>query len=197
LARNYGKQTRVYNGVDVTTSARLPHGVSLSGGFNMGRVETNRCFAVDSPQELFNCNVKPPFQPNFKAYAIFPLKWGLGGTVLYQTIPGTELRANYIATSAQIAPSLRRNLSSGAGGTVTVPLITPGTLFAARQQTVDLRFTKTFRAGNKRLVAGLDVNNLVNSAGIWAVNDSYGPNWLNPTRIMVGRYLTLTGQFHF
>jgi hypothetical protein len=31
-ARDFGKQTEVYNGVDLTTNARFAHGVQVSGG---------------------------------------------------------------------------------------------------------------------------------------------------------------------
>ena len=197
LTRKFGDQTRVYNGVDLMTNGRFSNGVSFSVGFNVGRVETNRCFVVDSPQELFQCDITPPFQPNLKAFVVVPLKWGVSGTVLYQTIPGPEILANYPVPNAEIAPSLGRNLSQGAGGNVTVPLIKPGTLYAARQETVDVRLMKTFRMGSRRIVAGLDVNNLLNSSDLWNVNTNFGPNWLNPTRIMVGRYFSLNGQFHF
>src|SRR5262249_54941812 len=61
-----GDQTEIYNGFDLTGRLHLPSGGQLSGGLNTGRTETDRCFVVDSPQELRFCHVKSPFQPNVK-----------------------------------------------------------------------------------------------------------------------------------
>ena len=41
----------IFNGVDFTTNARLPRGIVVSGGPSIGRVATNNCFVVDSPQD--------------------------------------------------------------------------------------------------------------------------------------------------
>lgn len=43
FAKNYGKQTDVYNGLDVAANVRLPRGVLLQGGFNIGREAINNC----------------------------------------------------------------------------------------------------------------------------------------------------------
>ena len=42
-ADNFGKLTNVYDGIDLTTSARLPNGVLLQGGVNIGRENYNNC----------------------------------------------------------------------------------------------------------------------------------------------------------
>ena len=52
------------------------------------------------------------------------------------------LPANYVAGNAQIAPSLGRRLSSG--GTVTVNVVEPGTLYPGRTNQFDLRVAKRF-----------------------------------------------------
>ena len=48
--------------------------------------------------------------------------------------------ANYVATNAQIAPSLGRNLSSAT--TATINLVSPATIFADRLNELDLRLAK-------------------------------------------------------
>ena len=133
-ARDFGKQTEVYNGADLTTSARFAHGVQVSGGLNVGRTATTSCAALpDAPgwnsgttTSQF-CDLTAPFKPSVKVFGVAPLPWNSQATLLYQTIPGPQIVANYRATNAVIAPSLGRNLSSGAGGTVVVSLIEPGT----------------------------------------------------------------------
>src|SRR5207237_5334364 len=46
-ASKFGNQSEVFNGVDVSITARLPKGVQLSGGTSTGRTELNTCFVVD------------------------------------------------------------------------------------------------------------------------------------------------------
>jgi hypothetical protein len=193
----FGKQTQIYNGVDLTTTARLPNGVQFTGGLNTGATSTNRCFVVDSPQELRFCDVNPPWKPNFKFFSVMPIFWNVQTTLVYQTIPGSQLQANYTASSAEIAPSLGRNLAAGAGANVTVPLIPPGTTFLERQHQVDLRFTRTFPVRRGRIIAGIDVNNLLNAHAVWNVNTTYGPSWRRANQIMVGRNMQLNVQLSF
>jgi hypothetical protein len=197
-AANYGKHTEIYNGIDLTGNARFPRGVRISGGMNIGRTETNTCFVVDSPQELRFCNIKPPFQPNFSFIGVYPWPWwGLQTSAVYRNYPGTPITASYLATSAQILPSLGRNLASGAGGTANVELIQPGTLFEERSQQIDLRITKMFKVGRGRFLGSLDVVNLFNGNGIQTINVTYGPNWLRPTLIQGARSLKLSTQLDF
>jgi hypothetical protein len=197
-AGNYGKQTEVYNGVDLTGRVRLPNGAQVSGGMNTGRTETNRCFIVDSPQELQYCDVKPPFQPNFKFIGVYPLPWlGLQTSAVFQLIPGPPITATYVVRSAQIAPSLGRNLASGANGTVNVELIQPGTLFADSSRQVDMRFSKRINVGRARILGNVDIFNILNASGIQTLNTSYGTSgagWLRPTLVQGARSLMFGGQ---
>ena len=82
---------QVFNGVDLTSSARLPHGIVASGGVSIGRTRTNDCgdasnlsFAFASatgstsivaPRTSAFCDVRPPFQPNVKVLVVYPLPW--------------------------------------------------------------------------------------------------------------------------
>ncbi len=95
------------------------------------------------------------------------------------------------------APSLGRNLAVGANGTATLPLIQPGTLFENRQTQVDLRFTKRLSFAKTRVLANVDLFNLLNLAGIDALNTTYGPSWLRPTRIEGTRYVKFSAQVDF
>ena len=42
--------------------ARLARGSRLSGSMSLGRIATNTCGVVDSPQDLLFCAVTPPVQ---------------------------------------------------------------------------------------------------------------------------------------
>ncbi len=174
-----GKRAEVYNGVDVTGSFRFGAGGAISGGMNIGSTAIKTCNVFDSPQVLLNCDSTTPWQPNFKFLAVYPLPWwGFQTSVTYQRLPGPEITAAYAVPNAQIVPSLGRNLSAGAGGTVTVPLVKPGTMYAAGTQQVDFRLTKIFRVQESgRIQASVDVINLLNEAGIPSINSNYGSRW--------------------
>jgi hypothetical protein len=48
-ASDFGTQTDVFNGVDVTLSARLPNGGFVTGGTSTGREAFDNCYAADRP----------------------------------------------------------------------------------------------------------------------------------------------------
>ena len=196
-AEIYGKQTEIYDGFDLTTNARLRNGARISGGMNFGRTATNRCFVVDSSQELLNCDVKPNFQPTSKLFAIYPLPvWGLQVSAVLQIIPGPEITASYVARNAEVVPSLGRDLGSGAGGSVTVPLIKPGTLYADRSTQLDVRFTKRFNVAGTSVEGTVDIFNILNGSGVQTHNNNFGSGWLRPSLVQLPRYLMFTFQLN-
>ncbi len=199
LADNFGEQREVYDGVDVNVSARLPRGVVLQGGTSTGRVLTDNCFVIDSPQALLNCRVAPPFQTQVKLLGVYPLPfWGIQTSATFQSLPGPQITASYVARNAEIVPSLGRNLSSGANGTATVPLIAPGTLYGDRLNQLDFRVSKIFRFWqNRRLQANVDIYNMLNGAAVLAQNNAYGSAWLVPSQVLQGRLVRFSGQFDF
>jgi hypothetical protein len=191
--------TEVFDGIDVSLSARLPHGILFSGGTATGRTKTNDCFVVDSPQQLVNCNVTPPFQTQLKGFVVYPLPWwGLQTSAAFQHVPGPQILANYTATNAQIAPSLGRNLSAGINGTATnIPLIAPGTMYGAALNQLDLRFSATLRSGRMRLQPMIDLFNLFNASPILSQNNTYGASWQTPQSILQGRLIKFGAQLDF
>src|SRR5439155_13998652 len=150
-AEVFGTPTEIFNGVDVSVNARLPRGVVASGGASVGRVATNNCFVVDSPQALLNCDVTPPFQPNVKGLAVYPLPWwGLQTSATFQSLPGPQILASLAVPAALIAPSLGRSLAGGARS-ATVALVAPGTMYGERLHQVDFRVAKNVTVGPTRL----------------------------------------------
>jgi hypothetical protein len=94
-----------------------------------------------------------------------------------------------VFTNAAIGLSLRRNLSSGPFGTVTVDLIPPMTQFEDRIQQLDLRFSRNFQISGKRVEPEFDIYNALNASPILSVNNSYSQAWRTPTQILAGRLL--------
>jgi hypothetical protein len=196
--KSYGIRREVYDGVDLTLHARFGNGGQLSGGLNNGRTAINSCFVVDSPQQLLYCDVRPPFQTQLKFLGSYPLPWwDLALSGVFQTVPGPEIRAEYVAGNAEIRPSLGRDLSAGATGTVLVNLIAPGAVFGDRLSQLDFRLSKVIRIGSTRLSVNLDAFNVLNTHAVQALNTRYGPSWLVPTQVQGARYIQFSGQFNF
>jgi hypothetical protein len=200
-ASHYGKQSEVYNGVDVTLNTRFGQGGQFSGGLSVGRTVTDNCFVVDSPQQARPqfCHVSPPWSAGtqVKFLVVYPLPWDLQTSATYQNIPGIPITASYPASSAQIAPSLGRSLSAGPTATATIDLIPPGTLYEDRLQQVDLRFTRRFQVGKARVRGNFDIYNLLNASSILSENLGYGPQWMRPVQILGGRVFKFGGQLDF
>jgi hypothetical protein len=205
-AEHYGKQTEVYNGVDVTLSWRFRQGGQFAGGLSVGRTATDSCFTIDSPQNERPdfCADTPPWSAGtqVKFLVVYPLPWALQTSAIYQNIPGIPITAVYPATNAEIAPTLGRNL--GACGTrptctstVNVDLIPPNTMFEDRLQQVDLRFSRLFQAGRTRIRANMDIANVFNASNVISVNQGYGSQWMVPYEIMGGRLFKFSGTFDF
>jgi hypothetical protein len=211
LASNFGNFTEVYNGGDVSFQARLGPGATLAGGVNIGnsvgipvgigdvQSHTKRCFVVDSPQELFNCEAGNPYRAQFRLNTSVPLPWDLQAAAVYQNLPGTIYGAATTFSSAQIAPTLGRAISGG--GNVTIDLLAPQSAFLAeRVQQLDVRLSKKLRLKLVRLQLNADVYNILNLSPPLAVNATYGTtgaNWLQPQQILDARLFKFGVQMDF
>lgn len=204
LASNYGKQTDVYNGVDVTINLRFGAGGLLSGGVGTGRTVTDNCAVrPDSPQKDF-CRVTLPFagQTQVKISGAYPLPWNMQASATYQDLPGIPVSASYVASNAESRLSLGRNLGAcGAAATctatTTVELIEPHTLRENRIRQVDIRLSKTVRVGRYRVQGNFDAYNALNASPILSTNARYGASWRQPTEILAARTLKLGATFTF
>jgi len=199
LSKNFGEQTETYNGIDFTVNARLSR-INISGGLSSGTSNNidsinsrSQCFVVDNPQQLLFCDVNMPWRTSVRFLGTTNLPWGIDMGATLQNNPGPQITANYTVTSAQ-ALGLGRALS---GGSATVPLIKPGTMFGERMTQLDLRLGKNFRYKSARIRALLDFANLLNSNAVLVVNTTYGTNWLRPSYVLPGRLIKPTVQIDF
>jgi hypothetical protein len=205
---NFGKQSDVYNGLDLNLNARFPGGAFVAGGTNTERTRSNTCFALNdlslqafaagTPRTEEFCDLKPPFLTQYKFYASYPLPWyGLQTSAAFQSTPGPQILATYTARNAEVVGTLGRNLSSGANGTAPVQLIPPNTVYGDRLNQVDVRLTKLFQTGRARILAAFDLYNIFNGNPVLAQNNTYGPQWLRPTVIQLGRLAKFNVQVNF
>jgi hypothetical protein len=153
------------------------------------------------------CRNISPWKANTEAKlsVIYPLPWwGLQTSVAYQNLPGIPRAASYVATNAQIAPSLGRNLSScpaptgPCNATAIINVVEPNTMFENRGNQVDFRFSKILTLGASRKVQGnFEVFNLTNAGDVTVVVNTYGPSWLLPNGIITGRLFKWSVQYSF
>ena len=227
LAKHYGEQTEIYNGVDASMTWRLS-GLTLFGGISTGRVTTSQCFVVDAPviylgvvspttptatnpqSPMSSCNVVPPFLTQYKAYGVYQLPWGVSLSGTYQAVPQpasggalTSITADYVAANAEIRPSLGRDLAAGANGTATLELLKPYALLGGHTKQLDLRIGKSLpSSGRMRTRLSLDIYNVLNSNDWQTINTRLSSNaatnrWQRPTLILQARYIQVGTQIDF
>lgn len=228
-ASNYGKMSEVFDGVDVTIAARFGKGGQVQGGLATGRTVTDNCgLVIDSPSTVTAgspagaalalpvadlrpgfCDVSRPWSSStqVKFSAVYPLVWDFQVSTIYQNIPGVPIRASYVASDAEISPSLGRHLAAcpsqtaaTCNQTATIDLIPPYSLFGDRIQQLDLRFTRNFPMGTRRLQGNFDIYNVLNASTVQNEQSAYrvvNNQWRNAIQIMGGRLIKFSAQLTF
>jgi len=225
LSSNFGEMKENWHGIDVSGNARLRNGLTVQSGISTGRRLMDNCDVRAALPETYSwastqavqvtrvttstgaltnpyCRVVEPFTTSFRGLSTYVIpKVDVNFSVTWRSDPGSDLAANYVVTSAVARPSLGRDLSSG---NVTVNLIPPATVFAPRQNNLDLRVAKILRFGQTRTQFGVDIYNLTNTDVVTAYNTGYtaptattGSVWLTPTAILPARYVRLNMQIDF
>ena len=197
-ASDYGKQIERWNGFDLTMNARLRDGAVLQGGLSTGRTLTDDCEvrrALDNPSELY-CRTQTPFLTQFKLLGAYTVpRVDLQVSATFQSVPGPQIIANYIAPNAAVQPSLGRPLSAGASN-VTVNLVSPGTMYGERLNQLDFRIAKILRARGIRAALNLDIYNVTNADTVLTQNNNYA-TWMVPQSILQARFARISAQVDF
>jgi hypothetical protein len=230
LAKHYGDQSEVYNGVDYSVNWRHK-GLTLFAGATTGRTVTSQCFVVDAPvvyltptplvspatataanaqSPMSNCKAVPPFLTQYKGYGVYQLPYGFSVSGTYQAVPqpaagGTlnAITADYVATNAEIRPTLGRDLAAGTNGTMTLELLKPTALHGGHSKQLDLRVGKLLTSAAKtRVRLSLDIYNLFNSNDWQTITTRLSSNavtnrWQRPTLILQARYFQIGTQIDF
>lgn len=219
-ASNLGRQTEVYNGVDIGVVGRYGQGGIIQGGVSFGRTVEDDCdLRRDNPQIQETsgfletsgnnpyilggalddfCRVVNNNQTQVKFAGNYPLPWwGLETSATYQNNPGIVIAATRVYSRVEVRPSLGRNLNES---NVTVPIIKPHTEFGDRVSQLDLRIGKRVTIGRARVRGQFDIYNLFNTATILAQSTDYGSDgssWQRPTSILGGRLVKFGVQFEY
>jgi hypothetical protein len=92
--------------------------------------------------------------------------------------------------------NLGRPLSSGLP-IEFLNIVEPGVLYGDRLNQTDVRLGKNLRYGRTKTLVALDIFNLFNSNTPDVYQSTYGPTFLNPLSITVGRFFKISAQFDF
>jgi hypothetical protein len=212
---NFGKQIEHWNGVDITVNARPGEGMMLQGGLSTGKTTTDNCEVVKKLPELqfgqatlgiMNaasvlvpqqfCHQESPFLTQIKLIGIYTvprLAVQVSGT--FQSIPGPQVAANFVASNALVVPSLGRSLSGNAAN-VTVAVLEPGAIYGERLNQLDLRVAKIVRLNRTRTTVGIDIANALNANPVLTESVAFA-TWRQPQSILPARFMKLTLQFDF
>jgi hypothetical protein len=101
----------------------------------------------------------------------------------------------YTATTAEIRPSLGRDLAGGARN-VTVNLVSPRTMYGERMNQLDLRFGKILRFGGTRANASIDLYNALNANSVVTESSTFA-TWQRPQSILPARFAKVVLQIDF
>jgi hypothetical protein len=152
----------------------------------------------------------PPLLTQYKGYGVYQLPWGVSVSGTYQAVPQpagggalTSITADYVATNAEIRPSLGRDLAAGANGTATLELLKPFTLLGGHTKQLDLRVGKSVSlSGGTRVRLSMDIYNVFNSNDWQTIATRLSSNaaanrWQRPTLILQARYFQIGTQIDF
>ena len=208
-APNFGEQYSIYNGLELSMTARLVNGLQFQAGSSTGSQVTDNC----EIREVLGGDVNPlnPYCHNAPGvttrvtgaatYTIPRIDVLVSGT--FQSSPGSVLSANYNYTAAAISAILGRPVSGNVTN-VQINLLKPGEMWGERVNQVDFRVGKRLRYGRMRSTIALDVFNLLNPDTVLSNSGTFIPGvttgsqaWLRPTDVMTARTAKITFQHDF
>ena len=223
LADNYGKQTEVFDGVNVSMQARLQSGLIVQGGFGPGRVVTDDCevtaalpemlhvdlagnpsrITTNTARPLERCHQNNGWRTGVSALASYTFpKVDVLVSGTFQNQPGAQINANATTCSGAVTgactaatTTLGRAFSGGA--TRSINIIPAGEVYIERLNQIDLRFAKLFRFNRTRTSINFDFYNILNSNSVLTENNVYGAAWRQPQSILLPRLFKLSAQFDF
>jgi hypothetical protein len=169
-------------------------GAGQNGAYDRGTT-TDRLLSTVSTTM---CKLETPFLTQGKFFGTYTLPWDIRLSGTLSNVPGPVINADAIFTSAQVAQSLGRPLSSAS--TVTVNLVRPQSLYGERRTEVDLRVARSLRLGTRRIEGMVDFYNIFNSSAVTRINSVYGLDgalWQQPLGILSARLVKFGVQVNF
>jgi len=187
----------VYNGIEVSASARFGGRAFVFGGLTTERTAINGCdgpmttatnATPSNPNNYRFCSQVPPFQALYKAAGAYTFPYDINLSITFQARPGISIGSYYTFNSAIAGVALT------GGGTLAVAAVDPTTQYYAYVKTLDARLARTFHYGWMRLEPFVEIFNLPNFSTVLTVNENVGQSYFTPGIIVQGRRLQLGGR---
>lgn len=206
-SKEFGTQQRYWDGFWVGANGRLPKGITIGGGLDIGRQVDDHCFTVDVPNQPGDINgasLGGPFCRVETSWADLldvrlrgsvPVKGGFNASFIFRNTPGAEQSALLTVTSAQVKFKNPTRLALTTAKTVN--LYAPNSVYGTRFSQLDVAVSKSFDIGWGRLRTALDVYNVLNSNSIQGVVTAYSSRWLRPVTFLDARLARVTASISF
>jgi len=214
-AKDIGKQSSIYNGVDLTMNARFVRAAFLTGGISFGKQTTNNCDVLAKLPELsptpVNCDIRPPWSAgtDFKISGGYRLPGDLQMSGNYQNSPGIATTATWNAPNVIVAAALGRNLSACRAGltadqctaTLAIPIVKNNTLY--REKRVNLlafAFSRNFALDRFTVRPRVELANLLNVNTVTTINTTFATtnnSWQAVRGVLTPRTMKLAVQMEF
>ncbi len=212
ITGNDSDWSNYWHGIDVTVTARGPHGLSLNFGTSTGRSIQDYCAVAQALPEIFNPVLTggPGAAPIGFSSGIFNLASSCRKEESWQTnargfvtyiVPRIDVQLSAIVRSSLNSAfgfgstpegnstGLSANLPQAANGVAGYGfnLLPPGQFYGDRVNITDLRFGKILTWGRMRTSVALDLVNLFNTNTTTGFQQQYGATYLTPTAIVSAR----------
>ena len=191
------KNSRIYNGIEISASARFARRAFVFGGITTERTATSNCdgpvttaanATPSNPNNYRFCNQVPPFQTLYKASGAYTFPYDVNLSLTFQARPGISVGSFYTFNSAIAGVPLT------GGGNLTVMVVDPTTQYYDYVKTLDARIARAFRYGHTRVEPFVEIFNVPNFSTILTVNETVGPSYYTPGIIVQGRRLQFGGR---
>ncbi|MFN7981785.1 MAG: carboxypeptidase regulatory-like domain-containing protein [Vicinamibacterales bacterium] len=216
----------IYDGFEVSFTARLPRRSTVFGGWSNDRLITITCDQYD-PNKLRFCDQSgktfqeygktstPPFRNDFKIAGNYPLPYGLEVSAVFMSYAGkgNSYTAQdpslgvYWSVPASVFPNGQRTrvvtsapILLAAGGQTQAPgvnLIAPNTKFQGRWNQLDLSAKRTFRFGSKEFQGQFAVFNVTNGNVVLQEVQTFGATLGQPQNFLQARMMRLALMINF
>ena len=224
FSSDYGGETNIYEGFEVSTTARFTHGAFFNVGINAQKRIFDQCNLVNAgivsavisaatevaeifPDGSKACHQDLPYRPDLKILGSYTLPYEVVVSATYQFSRGVQtggaapsVLATWSTTPAS-ATTLGRAYSANAT-TKTVNLIAVGQNYGNDNLAqLDLRASKRIKIDKFRFRVDFDAYNIFNSDWPFAVTSTFSTaansSWLRPTSVLQSRFFKVGAQFDF
>jgi hypothetical protein len=184
-----------YQGIEFTASKRFSRRWQMLAGLTLGKNEGGLGGDLNDPNQTLYPRgiIGNDSKYAFRLSGSYQMKWDVmisGSLVSNQGYPYVSSYSLTRAAAALQGITLTRasqNITLSQRGDERLPNVT----------LADLRFSKTFRVGTRRVVPTLDIFNIGNVSTVVSLNNSVGGTYLEPREIISPRIIRVGFSFDF